>query len=167
MLEIDSLSAGYGLLPVLNSVTLRVKPGEFAAIVGPNGAGKTTLFKTVSGIVRPTSGNIRFEGRDLLAVAPAARAHLGGGDAGEIELHGERFREQARIALGDARAAALAHADLDDAERFEGAQGVTRHDAACVEAGGEVFFDTEEVAGLELLGEKGIADPGNDLRRQR
>jgi branched-chain amino acid transport system ATP-binding protein len=77
MLEIASLSAGYGLVPVLNEVTLRVKPGEFAAIVGPNGAGKTTLFKTVSGIVRPTSGSIRFEGRDLLAVAPAARAHLG------------------------------------------------------------------------------------------
>jgi branched-chain amino acid transport system ATP-binding protein len=77
MLEINSLSAGYGMVPVLNAVTLRVKPGEFAAIVGPNGAGKTTLFKTISGIVRPTSGSIRFEGRDLLAVAPAARAHLG------------------------------------------------------------------------------------------
>jgi branched-chain amino acid transport system ATP-binding protein len=77
MLEIDSLSAGYGLVPVLNSVTLRVKPGEFAAIVGPNGAGKTTLFKTISGIVRPTSGHIRFEGRDLLAVAPSSRPHLG------------------------------------------------------------------------------------------
>ena len=77
MLEIDSLSAGYGLVPVLNSITLRVKPGEFAAIVGPNGAGKTTLFKTISGIVLPTSGHIRFEGRDLLAVAPSSRAHLG------------------------------------------------------------------------------------------
>ena len=77
MLEIDSLSAGYGMVPVLNAVTLRVRPGEFAAIVGPNGAGKTTLLKTISGIVRPTSGSIRFEGKDLLAVAPAARAHLG------------------------------------------------------------------------------------------
>src|SRR4051812_28113836 len=77
MLEIENVSAGYGALPVLNSVTLRVKRGEFAAIVGPNGAGKTTLFKTVSGIVRPTAGAIRFDGHDLLAVAPAARAHLG------------------------------------------------------------------------------------------
>src|SRR5258706_12649253 len=77
MLEIDNVSAGYGLLTVLNAVTLRVKPGEFAAIVGPNGAGKTTLFKTISGIVRPTSGSIRFEGRDLLSVAPPARPHLG------------------------------------------------------------------------------------------
>src|SRR5258706_3765696 len=77
MLEIDNVSAGYGLLTVLNAVTLRVKPGEFAAIVGPNGAGKTTLFKTISGVVRLTSGSIRFEGRDLLSVAPSARPHLG------------------------------------------------------------------------------------------
>ena len=77
MLEIESLSASYGSVPVLNAVTLRVQSGEFAAIVGPNGAGKTTLFKTISGIVRPSAGHIRFEGRDLLAVAPSARAHLG------------------------------------------------------------------------------------------
>ncbi len=77
MLEIDAISAGYGMVSVLNAVTLRVSTGEFVAIVGPNGAGKTTLFKTISGIVRPASGTIRFDGRDLLAVAPAARAHLG------------------------------------------------------------------------------------------
>ena len=77
MLEIADLHAGYGSVPVLSAVTLRVKAGEFAAIVGPNGAGKTTLFKTVSGIVRPSTGSIRFEGRDLLAVVPSARAHLG------------------------------------------------------------------------------------------
>ena len=77
MLEIASLNAGYGAVPVLRDVSLRVGNGDFAAIVGPNGAGKTTLFKSISGIVRPSSGSIRFEGRDLLAVAPAARAHLG------------------------------------------------------------------------------------------
>jgi branched-chain amino acid transport system ATP-binding protein len=77
MLEIQGISAGYGGLPVLRDITLRVGAGEFAAIVGPNGAGKTTLFKTVSGIVQPTAGAIRFEGRDLLAVAPSARPHLG------------------------------------------------------------------------------------------
>ena len=77
MLEIDAISAGYGMVPVLNAVTLRVSTGEFVAIVGPNGAGETTLFKTISGIVRPASGTISFDGRDLLAVAPAARAHLG------------------------------------------------------------------------------------------
>jgi branched-chain amino acid transport system ATP-binding protein len=77
MLEIEALGAGYGTVPVLNGVTISVGAGEFVAIVGPNGAGKTTLFKTISGIVPPMSGAIRFEGNDLLAVAPAARPHLG------------------------------------------------------------------------------------------
>ncbi len=77
MLEIEALGAGYGAVPVLNGVTIKVGAGEFVAIVGPNGAGKTTLFKTISGIVPAMSGAIRFEGRDLLAVAPSARAHLG------------------------------------------------------------------------------------------
>jgi len=77
MLEIEALGAGYGAVPVLNDVNIRVGAGEFVAIVGPNGAGKTTLFKTISGIVPPMSGAIRFEGRDLLAVAPSARPHLG------------------------------------------------------------------------------------------
>jgi branched-chain amino acid transport system ATP-binding protein len=77
MLEIEALGAGYGTVPVLNGVTIRVGNGEFIAIVGPNGAGKTTLFKTISGIVPPMSGAIRFEGNDLLAVAPSARPHLG------------------------------------------------------------------------------------------
>jgi branched-chain amino acid transport system ATP-binding protein len=77
MLEIDQVSAGYGGMPALLSVSLEVGAGTFSAIVGPNGAGKTTLFKTISGIVTPTSGAIRFAGQDLLRVAPAARAHLG------------------------------------------------------------------------------------------
>ena len=77
MLEIAHLCAGYGGLPVLNDVTLRVSDEEFVAIVGPNGAGKTTLFKAISGIVQPSSGGIRYQDQDLLAVAPAARPHLG------------------------------------------------------------------------------------------
>jgi len=77
MLEIEALGAGYGAVPVLNSVNVRVGAGEFVAIVGPNGAGKTTLFKAISGIVPPMSGAIRFEGNDLLAVAPSARPHRG------------------------------------------------------------------------------------------
>jgi branched-chain amino acid transport system ATP-binding protein len=77
MLEIAALHAGYGLVPVLNAVSLRVGQGEFVAIVGPNGAGKSTLFKTISGIVTPSDGHLRFEGKDLLAVAPSSRPHLG------------------------------------------------------------------------------------------
>ena len=77
MLRIDGLSAGYSARPVLSGVSINVDAGQFVAIVGPNGAGKTTLFKTISGILRPSAGSITFEGRDLLAIAPPRRPHLG------------------------------------------------------------------------------------------
>ena len=88
----------------------------------------------------------------------ALRVHdLGRADAGEVELHRERLGEQARIAARDARAAALAHPDVGDAERLQGAQRVARHDPADAEARREVLLGAEEVAGLELLGEQRVA----------
>jgi branched-chain amino acid transport system ATP-binding protein len=78
MLSIEGLSASYATgVPVLKNVSVEVPTGQFVAIVGPNGAGKTTLFKTISGLVKPQSGAIRFEGADLLAVAPSHRPHQG------------------------------------------------------------------------------------------
>jgi branched-chain amino acid transport system ATP-binding protein len=77
MLKVSALTAGYSRLPVLNEVSIEVSQGEFVSVVGPNGAGKTTLFKTISGIVTPTSGTVTFEGEDLLSVAPDRRPHLG------------------------------------------------------------------------------------------
>jgi branched-chain amino acid transport system ATP-binding protein len=77
VLRVEGLNVAYGGLHALADLSLGVEAGQFVAIVGPNGAGKTTLFKAVSGIVRPRSGRILFEDRDLLAMAPAERAHLG------------------------------------------------------------------------------------------
>src|SRR5438094_3938385 len=77
MLSVDDRSVSYGGLAALRGVSLTVDEGQFVAIVGPNGAGKTTLFKTISGTVAPAAGKIAFEGRDLLAVPPSERAHLG------------------------------------------------------------------------------------------
>src|SRR5882724_8727670 len=77
MLAIDALTVAYGGLHALAEISLEVRAGQLVAIVGPNGAGKTTLFKTISGTVAPLSGSIRYDGRDLLAVPPAGRAHLG------------------------------------------------------------------------------------------
>jgi branched-chain amino acid transport system ATP-binding protein len=77
MLAIDDLSVSYGGLAALRGVSINVAEGQFVAIVGPNGAGKTTLFKAVSGTVTPVAGRIEFEGRDLLAVPPPERPHLG------------------------------------------------------------------------------------------
>lgn len=77
MLKISNLCVGYRGVPVLKDVSLEVAAGEFVAVVGPNGAGKTTLFKSISGIVPATSGDIRFDGDDLLRIPPPRRAHLG------------------------------------------------------------------------------------------
>jgi branched-chain amino acid transport system ATP-binding protein len=77
MLEIDGVSVGYSAIPVLKEVSISVGCGEFVAVVGPNGAGKSTLFKTISGVLAPTSGAIRFDGEDLAGVAPSRRPHLG------------------------------------------------------------------------------------------
>lgn len=77
MLEIRNLSVAYGGLRALNDVSLTVGAGQFVTVVGPNGAGKSTLFKTISGIVAPVHGSITFEGKDLLGLRAAQRAHLG------------------------------------------------------------------------------------------
>ena len=77
MLEIENICAGYSAIPVLKGISISVGQGEFVSVVGPNGAGKTTLFKTISGVIKPTAGAIRFEDVDLLSVKPSRRPHLG------------------------------------------------------------------------------------------
>jgi branched-chain amino acid transport system ATP-binding protein len=77
VLAVEGLTVAYGGLTALAEVSLSVRAGQFVSIVGPNGAGKTTLFKAISGTVQPRGGRILFEDRDLLAVAPAQRAHYG------------------------------------------------------------------------------------------
>jgi len=77
VLKIRSLSVAYGGLHALTDVSLDVERGQFVAVVGPNGAGKTTLFKAISGTVTPVAGEISYNGRNLLAIPPAERAHLG------------------------------------------------------------------------------------------
>ncbi len=64
-LEIKNLSAGYGPIQVLQGLNLRVEPGELISVIGPNGAGKSTLLRTISGLIRPTSGSITFDGKQL------------------------------------------------------------------------------------------------------
>ncbi|MDH4248478.1 MAG: ABC transporter ATP-binding protein [Deltaproteobacteria bacterium] len=71
MLEIRGLSAGYGALRVLRDVELDVRPAEIVAVLGSNGAGKSTLNNTISGILRPWAGSIRFEGREMTRQSPS------------------------------------------------------------------------------------------------
>ena len=60
MLTLKNIDAGYGKLAVLNDVSMNIQKGEFVALLGSNGAGKTTTLRTISGLVRPTRGEIEF-----------------------------------------------------------------------------------------------------------
>ena len=62
MLEVEGIDVFYGDLPALQRVTLRVGAGEIVALVGSNGAGKTTTLRTISGLMRPRTGTIRYDG---------------------------------------------------------------------------------------------------------
>jgi branched-chain amino acid transport system ATP-binding protein len=72
MLQLDGIDAGYGGFQALFGVSMKVDAGEVVAVIGSNGAGKTTLLRVISGLVRPTSGAMVMEGRDLLGM-PAHR----------------------------------------------------------------------------------------------
>jgi branched-chain amino acid transport system ATP-binding protein len=65
VLEVRDLSAGYGDVQILRQVSLSVGAGEIATLIGSNGAGKTTLLNTISGVLRPFSGRVTFDGRDI------------------------------------------------------------------------------------------------------
>jgi branched-chain amino acid transport system ATP-binding protein len=65
LLEVDDLVAGYGGAAVLHGIDLRVPAGTITAVLGANGAGKTTLLRTLSGLLRPRSGRIVYDGADI------------------------------------------------------------------------------------------------------
>ena len=77
MLEVAGLVAGYGALAVLRGVDLAVGSGEIIAVLGSNGAGKSTLNKTLSGLLAPSAGSIRFEGREIAGAPTTAIVALG------------------------------------------------------------------------------------------
>ncbi len=70
MLAVTGLRAGYSGIQALRDASLTVREGEFVALIGPNGAGKSTLLNCLSGVVRPGAGSIRFQGGELVGVAP-------------------------------------------------------------------------------------------------
>jgi branched-chain amino acid transport system ATP-binding protein len=79
LLEIDDLHVSYDNIEALKGVSLKVEAKQIVTLIGANGAGKTTTLRTISGLVRPRAGDIRFDGESLAGVAPhliAARGVL-------------------------------------------------------------------------------------------
>jgi ABC-type branched-subunit amino acid transport system ATPase component len=77
LLEIQGVTAGYDQAAVVRDLSLTVGAGEVVSLLGANGAGKTTTLRVISGIVKPSAGQVVFDGRDLRPVSPSARARLG------------------------------------------------------------------------------------------
>ena len=77
LLEIDDLHVSYGDLPVIHGISIRVNVGEIVTIVGANGAGKSTLMRAISGLLKPTSGDIRLDGKSIVGMPPEKVTALG------------------------------------------------------------------------------------------
>jgi ABC-type branched-subunit amino acid transport system ATPase component len=77
LLKADGIHAGYGKLEILHGVSLEVRPQELVSVIGPNGAGKSTGFKTIVGLLRPTSGRILFDGKEVTGLPPYEVLRLG------------------------------------------------------------------------------------------
>ena len=70
MLEVENVSAGYGLVQILWDVSFKIRENEIVSIIGPNGAGKTTLVRTVVGLIPTKNGSIRFKGENIEKLPP-------------------------------------------------------------------------------------------------
>ena len=77
LLELQDVDKSFGGLRVIAGLDLVVKENEIVSVIGPNGAGKTTLFNLITGIYRPDSGDIVFEGKSLVGLAPHKITELG------------------------------------------------------------------------------------------
>jgi branched-chain amino acid transport system ATP-binding protein len=100
LLEIDGLVARYGRITALKGISLHVDEGEIVTLIGANGAGKTTTLRAISGLIRPASGRISFDGKDLRGVAPHAIVRLGIGHSPEGRRVFPRMTVRENLELG-------------------------------------------------------------------
>lgn len=77
MLTVEKIEAGYGASRVLFGLSLQVPMGQVASLIGRNGMGKSTTVRAIMGLIKPRSGQVRFNGRDLVGLAPNAIARAG------------------------------------------------------------------------------------------
>ena len=109
ILKLDNLARSFGSLKAVDGVALEVARGEALGIIGPNGAGKSTLFNLITGLLKPDTGTVHFDGHDITRTPPRARCIAGIGRSFQIPhpfenltvfenllvaaIHGRRQRE--------------------------------------------------------------------------
>jgi branched-chain amino acid transport system ATP-binding protein len=119
ILEVQDLDVYYGAVHALQGVTLRAEAGEIVTLIGANGAGKSTLLRTISGLVRPRGGAIRFEGRDLTRVPAHEIVGLGISQAPEGRLVFANMSVEDNLELGAYRRKDRAGIVADRARVFQ------------------------------------------------
>jgi branched-chain amino acid transport system ATP-binding protein len=139
VLRVEDLAVSYGAVRALDSVSLDAEPGSITAVLGANGAGKTTLLRAVSGLVRPASGSVRFDGVTLtgLPVERVVRqgvAHVPEGSGVIAELTVE---ENLRLGVWQRMARAARRSATERGYSLFPALGRLRHHHAASLSGGE------------------------------
>ncbi|HYL81443.1 MAG TPA: ATP-binding cassette domain-containing protein, partial [Candidatus Acidoferrum sp.] len=77
LLDVSDLRKDFGGLRAVSALSFAVEAGEILGLIGPNGAGKTTVFNLISGSLRPTTGDIRLDGKSLVGLKPHAVTRRG------------------------------------------------------------------------------------------
>jgi ABC-type branched-subunit amino acid transport system ATPase component len=99
-LEVRGVTVDFGGVRALKEVSLRAPAGRITGLIGPNGAGKTTLFNSCSGLLRPTSGHVLFDGKDITHLTRPRRAQLGLGRTFQRPLLFDSLTVRENVATG-------------------------------------------------------------------
>ncbi len=100
VLSVMEICKSFGALKASDGISLDLKEGEIHALIGPNGAGKSTLIKQIAGGLKPDSGTVMFEGRNLTKLSMAQRARLGLGRTFQISALAMDFTVLENVVLG-------------------------------------------------------------------
>jgi branched-chain amino acid transport system ATP-binding protein len=121
LLELKSVASYYGSVQALKSVSLRVEQGEVVTLLGANGAGKSTTLRTISGLLRPASGEVWFEGQPIHHMAPEKIVRLGISHVPEGRRIFPGLTVRENIMLGTSNRGRLPRKQMDEevAEMFD------------------------------------------------
>ena len=142
LLEVTGLHKSFGGLTAVNAVDFHLERGEIMGLIGPNGSGKTTVFNLIAGVLKPDSGTIKLDGKDVTRSSPAAICQMGIARTFQIPLPFHRLTVLENIKLG----------------RAYGSQPAATLQQALKEAGEILHFIGLESKGGAVSGSLGLLD---------
>jgi branched-chain amino acid transport system ATP-binding protein len=126
LLKLEKLNKKFGGLVVTKDITINVEDGQIFGIIGPNGAGKSTLFNQISGYIRPDSGTITFQGKDITGLPPHSLCKRGIGRTFQIVKPFPSRTVLDNVAVGAFARTSNRHEALEIAEKIVHQLGLGR-----------------------------------------